>query len=303
LFLPGRCCLEFGFAWAASCLGFSDIPRHAVIYWLVRRPSSCVSGLRPFSLVSAVCCSSCSTRLLEIGRRLFCGKYLLRALSTALPSQCLGVAISISFYSFRWMPLILCREPPPTLRLDRATSMVIGGLHALTLLALGCSSDDAGVHCRWAPGRMLSRYTGLSRVARLKTSAQLLRDGFASSASGVSHMGGAAVFFNALDPGLEQSHTYLMGLSIFRFASLFQVRVCHCVMRSGWPWGFGPACALCLESVRWSPPWMGRRGFTGASEVWMRYGIWGGFCLFSLLVLREHGASASVSSAPTPILR
>jgi hypothetical protein len=106
------------------------------------------------------------------------------------------------------MPLILCREPPPTLHLDRATSMVIGDLHALTLLALDCSSDDAGVHCRWAPERVLSRYTRLSRVARLKTSAQLLRDGFASSASGVSHMDGAAVFFNALNSGLEQSHIF-----------------------------------------------------------------------------------------------
>jgi len=108
-----------------------------------------------------------------------------------------------------------------------SASMVIGNLHALTLLALGCSSDGAGDHCHWAPERVLIRYTRISRVARLKTSAQLLRDGFADSASGVSHMDGAAVFFDALDSGLVQSHTFWMGLSIFRFTSLFQVRICH----------------------------------------------------------------------------
>ena len=86
--------------------------------------------------------------------------------------------------------------------------MVIGSLHALTLLALGCSSDVAGDHCRWAPGCVLSRYARISRVARLETSAQLLRDGFADSASGVSHMDGAAVFFDALNSGLVQSRTF-----------------------------------------------------------------------------------------------
>jgi hypothetical protein len=177
---------------------------------LLENATALVSCFRPstFSLVSAVCCSSYSKSLLQVCRRLFFGKYLLGALSTALPSQCLGMARSISFYSFCWMPLILCREPPPTLPLDRATSMVVGNLHALTLLALSCSSDDARDHCRWAPQRVLSRYTRLSRVARLKTSAQLLRDGFASSASGVSHMDSAAVFFDALDSGLRQSHAF-----------------------------------------------------------------------------------------------
>ena len=79
---------------------------------------------------------------------------------------------------------------------------------ALTLLALGCSSDDARNHCRWASERVFRHYTRLSNVARLKTSAQLLRDGFTPSALGVAPVDSAAVFFDALNSGLGQSHAF-----------------------------------------------------------------------------------------------
>jgi hypothetical protein len=79
---------------------------------------------------------------------------------------------------------------------------------ALTLLALGCSSEDARNHCRWASERVFRHYTRLSNVAGLKTTAQLLRDGFTPGASGVAPVDGAAVFFDALNSGLGQSHAF-----------------------------------------------------------------------------------------------
>ena len=48
----------------------------------------------------------------------------------------------------------------------------------------------------------------LSNVSSLGTTAPLLRDGFTPGASGVAPVDGAAVFFDALNSGLGQSHAF-----------------------------------------------------------------------------------------------
>jgi hypothetical protein len=78
----------------------------------------------------------------------------------------------------------------------------------LTLLALGCSSKDARKHCRWASDRVFHHYTRLPNVVSLKTTAQLLHDGFTPGASGIAPVDGTAVFFDALNSGLGQSHAF-----------------------------------------------------------------------------------------------
>ena len=97
---------------------------------LLGSATALVSCFQPstFSLVSAVFCSSRSASLLNVYHHLLFKKYFSGALSTASPSQCLGVVNSILSFDFRQTPLILRGVPPLRLLLGHATSVIIGHL-------------------------------------------------------------------------------------------------------------------------------------------------------------------------------